>query len=169
MGKGLLWIIVPFCSVFIIVGLGVIWESVRSIIQGCHAAEWPSTIGQIVRAKSTNIVDSEKSRIIEVRYSCRIKETSFEGSTIHPCYDKFNVEEAHILLEQCLREGVKVKVYFNPIQPDQSSLSTGFYSGSLSPVFGGLLCTLTGLCFLGAFWFTIAGNWDFASGITLLE
>ena len=167
-GKGLLWILVPFCSLFVVIGLGDMWHSVRSIVQGCQAADWPSTVGRIVHVKSMGKCSSE-NRSVEIQYRYSVDGDQLEGSTIHPCYDKFSVEEAHVLLERLLHEGVRVKVHYNPIRPAQSCLATGFYSGSLTHFFGGLLFTLSGLCFLGCSCFAIAGNGDFASGITRLE
>lgn len=170
MGKNLLWGIVPFCCIFIFTGGGLMWHSLRMILQGCRAGSWPHTVGKIVDAESHDSSDSEgNSREIKVKYVYTVDGQDHAGTRIHACYTNSSMEEAHVPLERLLTKGTAVRVYYDPMDPGQCCLSTGFYSGSLALFFGGVIFAAAGFGFLMTFWFAIAGNWNFASGITVGE
>ena len=170
MGKNILWVIVPFCSIFIFVGGGLMWHSLRLILQGCRANYWPHTVGKIVDAESHDTSYSEgNSREIKVKYAYTVAGQEYEGTRIHACYGSSSMEQAHVPLERLLQKGTLVRVYHDPVHPDQSSLATGFFSGSLALFFGGVIFAAAGFGFLFTFWFAIAGDWNFASGIRVGE
>jgi len=165
----MLFFIVPFCSVFILVGGWLTVSSVRKIVQGITAQHWPTTTGRLTHVESKISRDSEgSSREIEVAYSYTINGQTYDGNVIHPSYTNSSFEEAHALLEAKLASGKAVEVYYDPANPTRSMLSTGFYSISLATVFGGLIFLGAGLGFLGTFWFAMTGKTSFADGITIL-
>ena len=165
----MLLFIVPFCSIFIIVGGWLTVSVVKKIMLGCQAASWPTARGVITRSESKDTSDSESSsREIKVRYSYNVDGQQLEGTVIHPVYGSSSFEQAHAGLEQALKVGKAVRVHYDPAKPQQSTLSTGFLSGSLAGVFGGLLFFGAGVGFLGTFWFAIAGKMNIVDSITFV-
>lgn len=168
MGKNLLWLIVPFCSIFIIVGGWLVVHTTRKIMLGCQAAKWPHAVGEIIEAKMQDTSDSDSHTCeMKVRYAFRVGDDAHEGTTIHACYGSSSIQQAHRPLEALLKVGTPVRVYYDPANPSRSCLSTGLFSGNLALVFVGAIFLFAGLGFLGTFWFLIAGNWNFASGIII--
>ena len=161
--------IVPFCSIFILVGGWLTVSSVRKIVQGISAQRWPTTSGELTQVENKISRDSESSsREIIVKYSYRVNGQTYEGNVIHPSYTSSSFEEAHNQLQAKLEPGKSIEVFYDPANPKRATLSTGFYSGSMTMVFGGLIFLGAGLGFLGTFWFAITGKTNFADGITIL-
>ncbi|NBV24898.1 MAG: DUF3592 domain-containing protein [Proteobacteria bacterium] len=170
MDKPWLYIIVPFCSIFIIVGGCLMVSAGRKIVLGAKARHWPQTTGQVLSVESKDTSDSESSsREIRVRYAYRVGGHDYESSTIHPTYGSSSFEQAHRGLESLLRSTQQVRVYYDGSQPSRSTLSVGFYSCSLASFFGGFIFFGAGVGFLLTFWFALAGDWDFARGITVIR
>lgn len=170
MNKPLLYVIVPFCSIFIIVGGGMMAFTARKIMVGIQAKRWPQTSGQVVSVESKDTSDSESSsREILVRYAYNVNGLDYESSTIHPAYTSSSFEQAHEGIESLLRPAQKVRVYYDAAKPSRSTLSVGFYSGSLAAFSAGLIFFGAGVGFLLTFWFALAGDWDFARGITVVK
>lgn len=169
MNKSMLVFIVPFCSLFILVGGWLTVSSVRKIVHGISAQRWPTTTGELTQVETKISHNSESSsREIVVNYSYTVNGQRYEGKVIHPSYTNSSVEQANHLLEAKLAPGKAVTVYYHPSNPSRAMLSTGFYSCSMATVFGGLIFLGAGLGFLGTFWFAIAGKTNFADGITIL-
>ena len=170
MGTKMLYVIVPFCSVFIVIGAWMMISVGRRIYLGTAAARWPYTEGRMTSAVSKDTSDSESSsREIRVNYSYRVGGREYQGTTIHPAYGSSSFEGAHRALEDLLRPAKQVRVYYDPRDPSRCTLSHGLYSCSLAALFGGFLFFVAGVGFLLTFWFAIAGNQAFARGITVLE
>lgn len=169
MNKSMLVFIVPFCSLFILVGGWLTIASVRKIVQGISAQGWPTTTGELTHVENKISHDSESSSWeIVVKYSYTVNGQSYVGNVIHPSYTNSSVEQANHQLEAKLTPGKTVTVYYHPSNPARATLSTGFYSSSMATVFGGLIFLGAGLGFLGTFWFAITGKTNFADGITIL-
>lgn len=170
MNKSALYIIIPFCSIFIIVGGGIMVHAARKISLGMRARHWPQTTGRVVSIDSKDTSDSDSSsREILVRYAYNVGGRDYESSIIHPAYGSSSFEEAHRGIESLLRSAQQVRVYYDGAQPSRSTLSVGFYSCSLAMLSGGLIFFAAGVGFLLTFWFAIAGDWDFARGITVIR
>jgi len=169
MDRHLLYIIVPFCSLFILIGGWGMVSAGRNIALGIQAQGWSQTTGRVLSVESKDTSDSDcHSREIRVRYLYDVDGREYEGTTIHPTYGSSSFEEAHRGLESVLRPETRVRVYYDDGRPDRSTLSAGFYSSSLAMFFFGFTFFFAGLGFLLIFWFAIAGDWDFARGITVL-
>jgi hypothetical protein len=166
----MLGLVVPFCSVFILLGCGLMFLSGRRIIEGWRATHWPHTTGTLVSVQSRDTSDSDStSREILVRYSYTVENRDHEGTTIHPTYGSSSFEEAHQGLERLLRPGRRVRVYYRVDAPERSTLAVGFYSGSLALFCGGTLFAVAGLGFLLTCCFALAGNWNYAAGVIVVE
>lgn len=170
MNKTILYIIVPFCSIFIIVGGSMMVFTARKIMVGIQAQHWPQTRGRVISVESKDTSDSESSsREILVKYVYNVSGHDYEGRTIHPVYGGSSFEQAHSGIESLLQSAKEVRVYYDAAQPSRSTLSVGFYSSSLAMLSGGLIFFAAGVGFLLTFWFALAGDWDFARGITVIK
>ncbi len=170
MDKNWLWFIVPFCSIFIIVGGGLMASAGSKIMLAARARHWPQTTARIVSVASKDSSDADSdSREILVRYVYNVEGREYDGSTIHPMYGSSGFEQAHRGVESLLRSAQQVRVYYDGSQPGRSTLSTGFYSCILTLFFAGFLFFSAGVGFLMTFWFALAGDWDFARGITVVR
>lgn len=170
MDKPWLFLIVPFCSLFIGVGAWLMSMAGSKIMEGVKARHWPHTTGQLLNVESKDTSTAESSsREIQVRYSYSVNGKSYEGNTIHPAYGSSSFEGANRGLETLLKSAKQVRVYYDAVAPNRSTLSVGFYSCSLAPLFGGFIFFAVGVGFLLTFWFTLAGNQDIASGITTVR
>ena len=170
MDKRWLYIVVPFCSIFIIVGGWLMVSAGRKIVLGTRARHWPQAIGQVLSVESKDTSDSEsRSREIRVRYAYSVSGHDYEGKTIHPAYGSSSFETAHRGLQSLLRPAQQVRVYYDAAQPSRSTLSVGFYSCSLASFFGGFIFFGAGVGFLLTLWFALAGGQDFASGVTVIR
>ena len=170
MNKSMLYLIVPFCSIFIILGGWLMVSAGRKILLGTQARHWPQTTGRVLNVESKDTSDSESSsREIRVRYAYSVDGRDYESSTIHPSYGSSSFEQAHRGLESLLRSAQQVRVYYDSGHPSRSTLSVGFYSSSLALFFGGFIFFGAGVGFILTFWFALAGGQDFASGITIIR
>lgn len=170
MGKGILWFIVPFCSIFMAAGGGIMLYGLFKIVEGCRATSRPTTVGTILTRLSKDTSDDESnSREIVVTYAYTVDGRDYVGTVIHPCYTSSSFEEAHRGLEERLVPGRKVRVRYLPHDPQQSVLAAGFFSGTLTMLaFGGLFFG-AGLGFLLIFLLGSLGNWNFAAGIEFVD
>ena len=168
MNKSMLYVLVPFCGIFIAIGATLMVSTGRKIALGARARSWPTTVGRVlsVNSKDTSEEDTP-SREIQVRYAYQIDGHDYESTTIHPTYTSSSFEAAHSGLESLLRTAQQVRVYYDSSQPSVSMLSVGFYSSSLAMFFGGFIFLALGLGFLLTFWFALAGDWDFARDATV--
>lgn len=172
MGNKALYLIIPFCSIFIIIGASIMISKGRRILLGTVAASWPHTVGRMtsIESKDTSSPDiSSGSREICVTYSYTVGGCEYQGTTIHPAYGGSDFEGAHSALEELLKPAKQVRVYYDPRNPSRCTLSHGIYSCSLANFFGGFIFFAAGIGFLLALWFSICGNQGFARGITVLE
>ena len=170
MGKGILWFIVPFCSIFMIAGGGIMLYGLLRIVEGCRATSRPTTVGTILtRLSKDTSGDDGNSREIVVTYAYTVDGRDFVGTVIHPCYMGSSFEEAHRGLEAQLEPGRKVRVRYLPDDPQRSVLATGFFSGTLTVLaFGGVFFG-AGLGFLLIFLLGALGNWNFVEGIEFVD
>ncbi len=133
-------------------GMGTLFVSTRDIVKGVKAEKWAQTEGVI-------------KSVTEYQYSVGGK--NFGGNTIHPAYGSGYPSEVDDQLIRLLKAGRRVRVYYNPVNPEESTLAAGFYSCSYEILSGGLAFFGFGLAVLLACWFAIKGSQDFAGGITI--
>jgi hypothetical protein len=152
-------------AAFTLMGVGLtIWAS-HGLWLGLRAQKWPVTTGTITKVdeKVSNGRRGNSSVKIKTAYSYEVNGTQYEGAKIHPAYGGSSHLKAHDALRKALQPGRRVQVSYNPGNPSEAFLATGFRSGSLAPLFVGLLWTAAGFGFGCLFWVTKSGNHDFAS------
>lgn len=169
MGNKELYVIVPFCSIFIIIGASIMIRMGWRIFLGTRAASWPYTVGRMtsIESKDTS-AEGISSREICVSYSYTVGGREYQGTTIHPSYGSSSSNEIHRELEDLLKPAKQVRVYYHPRDPSRCTLSYGLNLPSLAPFFGGFLFFAAGVGFLLALCFGMAGTQSFVRSITVL-
>ena len=170
MGKIWLWVIVPFCSVFILTGAYLIFQTGKKIYGGVLSKSWKTTEGKIVSSEIEEKKDSDGDKTYEVTvtYQYYAEGIGYSGSRIHHAYNGSGDETIHEEIFKKLKKGNRVVVLYNPSNPKDATLTSGFYSLSLGGLFGGSIFFFVGLGFLLTFLVVILGSGNFAEGIRVL-
>ena len=136
---------------------------------GIQAKKWSQAVGEVKQVDLKEIRYKRTHYIVNVKYTYRVGADRYEGSVIHPAYDASMAEGNHRKIEEMLKCGRKVCVYYNQIKPEQSTLVVGFFSSTLSQIVGGVLFVLFGLLLVLLFGLFALGNANFASGINIIQ
>ena len=165
----ILWIIYPFCSIFILVGLALAFWTMRGIVKGRSVAYWPTSNASLLNCEFKSDNDSEgESYEVVVSYEYTVHGQKYENNKIHPAYSASGFD-GHRALFQRLKDSTVVEVYYNEFDPAESYLLAGTFSAHLAAFFGGLIFMSAGVFFLLTFHFAIAGNSDFASALQVVK
>ena len=141
----------------------------QKILQGIKAASWQQTVGYLSSVENINTSTDVISSEVRVCYSYTVDGREYQGNTIHTAYGSSSFYDAHRGLESLLKPAKKIRVYYDPENPQKSMLSPGFYSCSLAILFGGFIFFSFGFGLLLVFWFTYTGNQNFALGILIIS
>ena len=170
MNPNVLWFVVPFCSIFILIGLAFLLTCLRQITAGCRASSWPTTNGRI---KTAELIRTKQSKghttELKVTYVYTVHDREYVGDVIHPCYSGSSLDPEHKKLAALLKPGKHVEVRYRFDDPQRSMLSTGFYSGTLIGVAIGGLFAAVGTAFLLIFLMAALGDSNFAAGIETIR
>lgn len=170
MNPGVLWFVVPFCSIFILIGLAFLLTCLRQIRAGCKASSWPTTQGRIKTAELKRTQQSKgHTTELKVTYVYTVHDREYVGNVIHPCYGGSSLDPEHKKLAALLKPGKHIEVRYRYDDPQRSTLSTGFYSGTLIGVLIGGLFAAAGAAFLLIFLMAALGNSNFAAGIETIQ
>lgn len=151
-------------------GIGMLFDTARRIVRGIEAEKWTPTEGIIKSAHEDVSHDSEGNfSEVKVKYQYRVGGKNFGGDTIHPAYGSGSPSEVNYELLVLLKAGRRVRVYYNPVNPEESTLAVGFYSCSYERLAGTLAFFGFGLGVLLICWFALKGSQDFAGGITIVR
>ncbi|MGC3971245.1 MAG: hypothetical protein QM775_29060 [Pirellulales bacterium] len=83
MDKALPFVIVPFCSVFIIFSGWLMTVAARTIAVGVQTRDWPFTDGRVLTVENKDTSDAEcSSHEVLVRYARGVAGREYEGTTI---------------------------------------------------------------------------------------
>ena len=165
----ILWIIYPFCSIFIFVGLGIAFWTMRGMLKASSVSDWPKTNATLLSCEFQSDNDPEgESYEVVVNYEYTVNGCKFENNKIHPAYSASSFDGHHPLFER-LDKAKVVKVHYNEFDHSESYIIGGSFSSHLAAFFGGLIFMSTGIFFLLTFHFAIAGNSDYASMLDIVN
>jgi hypothetical protein len=137
----------------VLIGLGifiVIFQAGKYAIESFQSQAWPSTAGIITNSGVISIPRGAShgggySYHAHVSYSYELNNQSYSGNTVYfGCCDGSRDDQAAIAQHYPVNS--KVEVYYDPTNPEISTLDRGFH---FEPVIGiflvGLMCCLVGL------------------------
>ena len=165
----ILWFIYPFCSIFIFIGLGIAFWTMRGMLEARSVSDWPKTNAKLLSCEfqSDNSSDGESYEVI-VSYEYTVHGQKYESNQIHPAYSASSFEGHRPLFER-LDEASVVKVHYNEVDPSESYIIGGSFSSHLAAFFGGMIFMSAGIFFLLTFHFAVAGNSDYASALEIVK
>ena len=128
------------CAALFIAGFVMVTRS-ACLIWGClRASRWPTATATLLSVADQDVSGPEDTNHrIRVCYTFEVGGKCHEGTVIHPCYaggSRFGA--AHSELLTVLQPGRRVRVRYNPDQPDQSMLAAGFHLRSVVPLLLGV-------------------------------
>lgn len=166
----MLWLIYPFCSIFILIGAGLSYTTLRGILKANAITKWPTVNATICECDLETSSGSEggESYEVTVRYEYMVHGKKHENDKIHPAYSGSSFS-GHQPLFQRLKGSNVVAARYNPVDPAESYLLAGSFSAHLAAFFGGLLFLSCGVFFLLIFHFAIAGNSDYALALEVIK
>ncbi len=164
-----LWIIYPFCSVFMIVGAGVAFYAIRGIMKAREIDEWPTVNAQLTQCEFKTRSDSDgDSYEVIVQYDYTVVGKKYSSKKIHPSYSASSFE-GHRPLYEKLKKCSVVRARYNELAPEESYIVTGRFKSALATLFCGMLFFSAGLFFLLIFHFAITGNSNYADGLDIVQ
>ena len=165
----ILWIIYPFCSIFILVGLAGAFSTMLGILKAHAVSNWPTENASLLDCefKSDHNSDSESYKVL-VRYEYNVHGRKYENDKVHPAYSRSSFG-GHRRLFKRLKKATVVKIHYNDADPSESYLLAGHFSAHLAALFGSMIFFSAGVFFLLTFHFAIAGNSDYASALEVVK
>ena len=165
----ILWFIYPFCSIFILVGAGLAFWTMRGMMKARAISNWPTVNAEMLECDFVEHSDSDSdSYEVKVRYQYMVNGKKYENDKIHPAYSASSFE-GHRPLYDRLNKCTLVKARYNELDPSESYLLKGTFSAHLAAFFGGMIFFFAGVFFLLTFHFAIAGNSDYAAAVEIVK
>ena len=164
-----LWIVYPFCSIFIIIGAGISVFTLRGILKARDIRNWPTVEATILECDFESNSGSETTTYrVNVRYEYSVLGRKYESDKIHPNYSSSNFEGHRPLFER-LEKSTIVTARYNEADPSESYLLAGTFSAHMAVFFGGMIFLSAGIFFLLTFHFAMAGSSDYASALEVIK
>lgn len=164
-----LWIIYPFCSIFIILGAGIAIHAIRGILKTNAIDNWPTVNARLTKCDFKELTDSDGNLYqVIVQYDYTVDGKDYSNNKIHPTYSASNFE-GHRPLYEKLKKCSVVRARYNQLNPAESFIVTGRFTSRLAILFGGMLFFSAGVFFLLIFHFAIAGNSNYADGLDIIQ
>jgi hypothetical protein len=125
-------------GLFVLLGLSAVIMGLRGLLRARHARRWRSVRGQILKSE---IAGYDDDRIV-VRYRYRIGTRDYEGDRWR--LSGFSDSRAPEIIKR-YAVGASVRVFYNPMNPQESALERDPPGGPLFFVVLGTLFALMGL------------------------
>jgi len=154
----ILWVIYPFCLLFILGGAYFLIRTIAGFLTAGVAVDWPKAEATITECefkihRSTDKTDYE----VLVEYEYTVFGNKYKNDKIHPNYASSSLRASHRQLYERLKQSTVVVTRYNPSDPSDSYLATDFLSSHLGELFGGLFMVTSGILGLVFFHFYMAG------------
>ncbi len=152
MRKGMIIVIViPLCSIFIIVGASLCLKGIRSCLKAHNSMKWNPVVCKVLSSKIDEKRDSDGCSMFEtiVSYHYHHNGNQYIGNKIYFGYESSSEKEDYEKIAKLLPEGKETTAYINPTNPNEAVLIPGIQRFTLVDVWSGF-----GIAFMG-FWFLI--------------
>jgi hypothetical protein len=146
-------IIILFLSIFVLIGLYLVWYGYSSYRQSQASVSWPTVAGKITTSKVTiqEDADGEPCHIGDIEYLYVVKNKEYRNNDVVLGPSACSESEANKIVQKYPARA-EVKVFYDPGQPEVSSLEPGANSGSIVFIILGLIWTaITSLLLLATF------------------
>lgn len=151
-------IVIPLCSIFIIVGSWFCLKGIRSCLIAHKSKTWVPVECEVISSNIEETRGSDGDPMFKaiVNYQYGYDGNNIVGDKIYFGYSSSSDKEDALVIQQNLTKGKKITAYINPDNPKDAVLVPGIHRFTLINVFMG-----TGFAFMGV-WFLIL--WYLFSG-----
>ncbi len=165
----ILWVIYPFCTIFIVVGAVIAFSAVRAIVKAREIQSWPTADARLIECDlKTKIVGIRHTYEVVVAYEYSVLGRVFQNNKIHPHYGASNAE-FHGPLYSRLKASNLVKVRYDVTNPSESYIVAGVFTSEYASVLAGSMFFMAGIFFLLLFHFALTGSTDYAAGVEVVQ
>ena len=143
-----------FAGIFAVIGVGVLWWGIRDSRTAIKSVSWPSVTGQVITSYVSESSDDDGTMYsANIHYTYIVNNREYSGSRVsHGDLSTSDSRDAAKIVARYPAEE-QVSVYYDPSDPAQAVLATGFTSGLLLPLGLGTIFTLAGGLMLIGFTF----------------
>ena len=144
-------IVIPLCSILIIVGSWILLKGFTMCVKAHHSKGWDVVSCKIEQSGIDEKKDSDGDSMFEAKigYHYIYAGEQYSGDKIFFGYSASSEEEDSSQLIAVFPEGREVEAYINPKNPKEAVLIPGIKRMALIRIWGGF-----GFAFLG-FWFLV--------------
>ena len=136
---------VIFAGIFAVIGVGVLLWGIRDSRSAIKSVQWPYVTGQIITSYISESSDDDGTTYgADIHYTYVVNDREYTGTRVsHGDISTSDSRDAGKIVARYPAEK-NVKVYYDPSDPQQSVLETGFSAGLLLPLGLGTIFTLAG-------------------------
>jgi len=143
------------CSIFVLIGLFLSWQGVRTLQTAKQTNCWVETTGTIARSEIVSQRDNDGDRTYkpEIEYEYKANGMSRKGQTIYIGDGASSSDRSYAQrFVSRYPANCNVSVYYNPSDPDISVLEKGIQKASFIPLVFGVGFTFMGVWAYILFW-----------------
>ncbi len=134
-----------FAGIFTLIGVGVLIWGISDSRSALKSRNWPYVTGQVINSYVGESSDDDGTTYsAEIQYTYVVSVRQYTGTRVsHGDISTSNSADAEKIIAR-YPEGQAVEVFYDPTDPQQSVLQTGFTTGLLLPLGLGTIFTLVG-------------------------
>jgi|GEM_PF-1873866 len=149
-------LVLSFGAVFVYLGLNILIGEIRTWRKAVASREWPSSVGRIISSEvQTAYGGRSTTHYPRAKYSYTVAGQNYTGDRIVFAWRNIFDRQATEKVVESYRPGQTVTVFYDPQQPQESTLDRNFpwpifelFSGVLVLFCPGVACSAMGLSFL---------------------
>ena len=168
--RAILWVIYPFCLLFILGGAYFLIRTIAGFSTAGVAVDWPKAEATITECEFKIHRSTDKTNYeVLVEYEYTVFGNKYKNDKIHPNYGSSSLRASHRQLYERLKQSTVVVTRYNSSDPSDSYLATNFLSSHLGELFGGLFMVTSGILGLVFFHFYMAGPKGSTSALEVVK
>lgn len=148
-------LVLGFGAIFVYLGLKIIADEIRTWRKASASREWSSSVGEVINSELHTSYGRRATYYPRAKYSYTVAGQNYTGDRIVFAWREVFDREAAEKVVQSYRPGQMVTVFYDPQQPQESTLDRKFpwplfelFCGVLVAVCPGITCSSMGISFL---------------------
>ena len=148
-------LVLGFGAIFVYLGLKIIADEIRTWRKAIASREWSSSVGEVINSELQTAYGRRATYSPQAKYSYTVAGQNYTGDRIVFAWREVFDREAAEKVVQSYRPGQMVTVFYDPQQPQASTLDRKFpwplfelFCGVLVTVCPGVTCSSMGISFL---------------------
>jgi len=148
-------LVLGFGAIFVYLGLKIVADEIQTWRKAIASREWLSTVGRVINSEVHISYGRHATYYPRAKYSYTVAGQDYTGDRIVFAWRNFFDRQAAEKVVESYRPGQTVTVFYDPQQPQASTLDQKFpwpifelFCGVLVTVCPGVLCSSMGISFL---------------------